>query len=158
VLAGAPSNFALTIDISKGTADGVKVGMPVVNGAGLVGRVIQTNAHRSTVQLLTDPDFKVGVKLLPKGPFGTATGNGRGKDLVVDTAIEADSKEIPEKGTKLTTSGIDASAFPASIPLGTITATKPAPDGLTLDLVVTPYADPSQLSFVTVLLWEGPQP
>jgi rod shape-determining protein MreC len=158
VLAGSPSNFALTIDISKGKADGVKVGMPVVNGAGLVGKVIQANDHRSTVQLVTDPDFKVGVKLLPKGPFGTATGAGRGKDLIVDTAIEADSKAIPKKGTKLTTSGIDRSAFPASIPLGVIDKTTPAPDGLTVDLVVNPYADLGDLSFVTVLLWEGAAP
>ena len=65
---------------------------------------------------------------------------------------------LSKKGTKLTTSGIDRSAFPASIPLGVIAQTKPAADGLTLDLVVTPYADLSELSFVTVLLWEGAAP
>ena len=38
VLSGSPSNFSHTVDISKGSNDGVKIGMPVVNGAGLAGR------------------------------------------------------------------------------------------------------------------------
>ena len=37
-----------------------KVDMPVVNGAGLVGRIVQVTPSRSTVQLITDPDFLVG--------------------------------------------------------------------------------------------------
>ena len=40
VLSGSPSNFSHTVDISKGSDDGIKVGMPVVNGAGLAGKVV----------------------------------------------------------------------------------------------------------------------
>ena len=60
VLSSDPSNFSHTIDISKGSDDGLKVDMPVVNGAGLVGRIVQVTPNRSTVQLITDPDFLVG--------------------------------------------------------------------------------------------------
>ena len=38
--------------------------MPVVNGAGLVGKVVLVTGDRSTVQLITDPDFAVGIRLL----------------------------------------------------------------------------------------------
>ena len=155
VVAGPASNFTETIDISRGSADGVKVGMPVVNGAGLVGKVVQVNEHRSTVQLITDPDFAVGVRLLPSGITGTARGQGSGKALIVDTAIDPDAPELPEEGVHMTTSGIDSSAFPASIPVGTLARTEEAAGGLTLDLVVRPLADTQRLSFVTVLLWEG---
>ena len=153
VVAGPPSNFAETIDISKGSSDGIKLGMPVVNGAGLVGKIVQVNAHRSTVQLLTDPDFAVGVRL-PNGLTGTARGQGRGKDLVVDTRLEPDSKDIPKAGTAMVTSGIDHSAFPADIPVAKVKETKRASGGLTLDLVVQPLADTERLAFVTVLLQE----
>jgi rod shape-determining protein MreC len=153
VVAGPASNFSHTIEIDKGADDGFKEGMPVVNGAGLVGRLVQVTSNRSVVQLITDPDFAVGVRLVPDGALGTATGSGEGEDLIVDTQLEA-AAEVAE-GTALTTSGTDRSAFPPSIPVGTVTATRKGSGGLTLDLVVTPLADTERLAFVTVLIWEG---
>ncbi len=154
VVAGPASNFSHTVEIDKGSDHGIKVGMPVVNGAGLVGRVALVTSSRSTVQLITDPDFAVGVRLLPSGTTGTARGQGRGEPLVVDTGLEADTEDAPRTGTSLTTSGSDRSAFPASIPVGRVRSTEPAGGGLTLDLVVRPMADTERLAFVTVLLWE----
>lgn len=156
VVAGPASNFSHTIDVDKGSDDGIAEGMPVVNGAGLVGRVIQVTGARSTVQLITSPDFKVGVKLLPDGTLGTATGQGRGEDLLVDLPLPADAN-VP-RGRVLTTSGADRSAFPASIPLGRVQSTQESPGGLTLDLIVRPAADTTELGFVTVLLWHGEEP
>ena len=93
VLSSDPSNFSHTIDISKGSDDGLKVGMPVVNGAGLVGRIVQVTPNRSTVQLITDPDFLVGVRLLGSDlATGTAHGQGQGEDLLVDTRLEPDDR------------------------------------------------------------------
>lgn len=154
VVAGPASNFSHTIEIDKGTDDGVQVGMPVVNGAGLVGRVVLATSGRATVQLITDPDFAVGVRLLPSNTTGTARGQGRGRELVVDTGIEADTDDAPAVGTSLTTSGSDRSAFPASIPVARVRSTEPSSGGLTLDLIARPMADTERLAFVTVLLWE----
>lgn len=154
VVAGPASNFSHTVDIDKGTDHGVQEGMPVVNGAGLVGRVVLATGSRSTVQLITDPDFAVGVRMLPSNTTGTARGQGRGEDLVVDTGLEADTDDPPAIGTSLTTSGSDRSAFPASIPVARVRGSEPAGGGLTLDLLARPMADTERLAFVTVLLWE----
>lgn len=157
VLSGSPSNFSQTLDISKGSDDGVKVGMPVVNGAGLVGKVVLVTGQRSTVQLITDPDFAVGIKLLPSDVPGTARGQGRGEDLIVDTSLEPDGEDLPKAGTSLTTSGIDLAAFPASIPVGKVRSVQDAGGGLAVDLIVRPMADTEKLAFLTVLLWEPPE-
>lgn len=157
VLSGSPSNFSHTIDISKGRDDGIKVGMPVVNGAGLVGRVVLVTGGRSTVQLITDPDFAVGVKLVPSGVTGTARGRGRGEDLVVDTGLEPEGEDIPRPGTSLTTSGAELSLFPDTIPVGQVRSVNEAGGGLALDLLVRPMADTERLAFVTVLIWEPPE-
>ena len=157
VVSGPVSNFAHTVEIDKGTEDGIEEGMPVVNGAGLVGRVTQATSSRSTIQLLTDPDFAVGVRLVDDGPEngtpGTARGAGEGDPLVVDTGLDGDTELEP--GGSLVTSGADFSAFPPSIPVGTVRGTNESGGGLTLDLKVEPFVDTSKLSFVTVLLWEG---
>jgi rod shape-determining protein MreC len=158
VLSGSPSNFSHTLDISKGSDDGIKMGMPVVNEAGLVGKIVLVTGNRSTVQLITDPDFAVGIKLLPSLVTGTARGQGRGEDLVVDTNLEADSEDLPKPGTSLTTSGLELSVFPDSIPVGKVRSVEEAGGGLTLDLKVRPMADTQRLSFVTVLLWQPAAP
>ena len=155
VLSSDPSNFSHTVDISKGSDDGLKVGMPVVNGAGLVGRIVQVTPSRSTVQLITDPDFRVGVRLLGADlSTGTSTGQGPGEDLLVDTRLEPDIDDPPKPGTALTTSGAQDSAFPDSIPVGKVRTVREAGGGLTLELVVRPMADTERMQFVTVLLWE----
>jgi rod shape-determining protein MreC len=157
VLSSDPSNFSSTIDISKGSDDGIKVDMPVVNGAGLVGKVVQVTPNRSTVQLITDPDFLVGVRLLGSDlATGTAHGQGEGEDLLVDTRLEPEIDDPPKPGTALTTSGAQLSAFPDSIPVGKVRTVREAGGGLTLELVVRPMADTERMQFVTVLLWEPP--
>lgn len=153
VVAGPASNFSYTIEIDKGSKAGLKVGMPVVNGAGLVGKLVQVTSNRASLQLITDPDFAVGVRLVTDGSLGTAKGAGKGEDLVVDTQLEADAKVA--NGTSLTTSGADRSAFPGDIPVGRVRGTRKGSGGLTLDLVVRPLADTDRLAFVTVLLWES---
>lgn len=156
VVSQGASNFSRTIDIDKGSDDGLAEGMPVVNGAGLVGRLLQVTPGRSTVRLISDPDFAVGVRVLPDGVTGTARGQGRGENLVVDTPLEAEEDTAPEPGTTLTTSGADGSVFPASIPVGKVTGVRKAAGGLTFDLLVAPLVDPERLAFVTVLLWQSP--
>lgn len=153
VVSGPISNFSHSIEINKGTSAGIKPGMTVVNGAGLVGQVERATANHAVVQLITDPNFRVGVKLMPNGELGVARGAGEGAPLVVDTGIDA---EVPlEPGGTLTTSGADQSRFPASIPVGTVRGTREAGGGLTLDLLVEPFVDTQRLNYVTVLLWEG---
>jgi rod shape-determining protein MreC len=154
VVAGPASNFSHTIEIDKGGDDGFAVGMPVVNGAGLVGKLVQVTSSRSVVQLITDPDFKVGVRLVGDGSLGTAVGTGEGEDLIVDTQLESDAEVA--KGTALITSGADDSAFPGDIPVGEVRSTRDGSGGLALDLVVEPLADTTKLSYVTVLLWPAP--
>jgi cell shape-determining protein MreC len=66
------SNFDRTIDVNQGSNRGLRVGMPVVNGAGLVGRIMKVYSDRATVRLITDPNFSMAIKVLP-GPQHVAS-------------------------------------------------------------------------------------
>jgi rod shape-determining protein MreC len=153
VVSGPRSNFSHAVEIDKGTDDGLAVGMPVVTGAGLVGRISQASGSQATVELLTDPDFRVGVRLADSGQLGTAGGRGRDEPMTVDTAIDADAEVA--RGTGLVTSGVDRSAYPAGIPVGKVTSTRQGSGGLALDLVIDPLADIDNLSYVSVMRWES---
>ena len=66
VIGGAPSNFQNTIEITVGSRDGVAVGMPVTDGAGLIGKVTKVNPDSSFVMLITDPEFAVQGQVLSR--------------------------------------------------------------------------------------------
>ncbi len=63
VVGAAASNFDQVIEINKGTASGIEVGMAVVNQAGLVGKVTQVTRTTARVMLATDSRYKVAIKV-----------------------------------------------------------------------------------------------
>jgi len=150
VVSTSPSNFAFTVEIDRGTSAGVAIGMPVRTGAGLVGRVIEASRHRAVVQLLTDKDFSVGIKLSTSGDIGVANGRGSLKSLSVDLI---DPATVVNKDERVVTSGLQQSQFPPSIPVGTVTSSVSRPGALQQDVTIKPYVDLRRLTFVTVLQW-----
>jgi rod shape-determining protein MreC len=151
VVSGPRSNFSHAVEIDKGSDHGVAVGMPVVTGAGLVGQVTRATRDAATVGMLTDPDFRVGVRLSTTGDLGTARGQGRNQPLSVDSAINPRSGV--REGTGVVTSGVDRSAYPPGIPVGTVDATRQGSGGLALELDVDPLVQLDRLSYLTVMLW-----
>ncbi len=147
----APTTFAATVDISKGRADGVLVGMPVVGNGGLIGTVIGTGAHSATVRLITDTASQVGVT------WGKGTSSlvisGRG----VNNALGASSVPLTtslKPGTILSTDSLQGGLFPPGLPVATVSAVNLTPGAATYDLVVEPSADLAHLLYVDVVLWE----
>src|SRR3954452_18508390 len=57
VFVHSPSTWYQRVTVNKGSDDGVKRGDPVINAAGLVGRVEDVAGGESVVTLITDKDF-----------------------------------------------------------------------------------------------------
>ncbi len=150
VVSASTSNFELTMEIDRGRDAGVVRGMPVVAGAGLVGRVVDASRTRSIVLLITDPTSSVGVRLSSSGEVGVAVGRGSRSSLRVDF-IESETK-IP-KGEVMVTSGLQQSVFPPQIPVGRVVAAKAGPGALQQDVTIEPVVNLRRLTFVKVLLW-----
>lgn len=64
VVGDSPSNFQNTIEINVGSRQGLQPGMPVTDGAGLIGRITQVFPNRSIVLLLTDPEYAISAQVL----------------------------------------------------------------------------------------------
>lgn len=150
VVSTNPSNFAFTVEIDKGTSSGVAIGMPVVTGAGLVGRITDASRSRAVVQLATDKKFSVGVRLATTGDVGVANGGGSLQRMSVDLI---DPSTPVTKGEVLVTSGLQQSRFPPNIPVGQVVRSRLRPNALQQDVTVEPVADLSKLTFLTVLQW-----
>ena len=151
VVSTSPSNFALTVTIDRGSDQQVAKGMPVVTGAGLVGRVVEVSAGRSTVLLISDPSSNVGVRFQTSGDVGVAKGAGAREPLSVDL-VNLDTKVAEREA--VVTSGLQGSVFPPEIPVGNVKSARVARGALQQDVTVDPLVDLGRLEFVKVLLWK----
>jgi rod shape-determining protein MreC len=150
VVSTSPSNFAFTVEIDKGTNAGIATGMPVVTGAGLVGRITDVSRNRAVVQLLTDKKFSVGIRLATSGDVGVANGTGSLHSMSVD--LVDPTTEIPEDEI-VVTSGLQQSQFPPNYPVGKVVTKELRPNALQQDVTIAPVADLQRLTFLTVLQW-----
>jgi rod shape-determining protein MreC len=66
IIGESPSNFDQRVEIGKGWFDGVRVGMPVTNSAGLVGKITNVFPETSQVMLITDPQYHTQVKVISR--------------------------------------------------------------------------------------------
>jgi rod shape-determining protein MreC len=152
VVAGSLSNFQHTVQLDKGSGDGLAVGNPVVTGAGLVGRIVQVTGTNSVVELVTDPSSDFGIRLADSGEVGIAHGTGHGRPIVVEDGIDM-SVEV-EEGEGVITSGFDRSIFPPDIPVGRVSEVGTRADQLARVLTVELAADLDRLTYVRVLQWQ----
>lgn len=151
-------SFDRSIEIDRGSDDDVKKGMVVISGGiegaavggQVLGRITRVRSGSSSVMLITDPSFAVGIRL-DSDERGTAQGRGRGKDLVVD-GIAADAKVA--KGDHVETTGLDGSAFPADLQVGRVTKVRAGSSGASKSIEVAPTADLTSV-LVKVVLQEA---
>ena len=142
---GSSLGFEWTATIDVGSRDGVRVNATVVNGKGLVGRVKRVGPYTSTVLLLVDGDFSVGVRLIRSGQLGLVTGHGQ-RELSYQLIGQRARAEV---GESMYTSG---STFAAGIPVGRVATTSNDPNSPTLTGTLSPFVDVSSLELVGVVL------
>ncbi|HSL73000.1 MAG TPA: rod shape-determining protein MreC [Ilumatobacteraceae bacterium] len=111
VVGAAANNIDQVIEIDKGSRSGIEVGMPVVNQAGLVGKVTKVFADSARVMLVTDARYTVAIKVMSSDqPFDIAPTATTPSGLAPDEVIAA---------ATTTTTTVPPSSFPtATFPNG----------------------------------------
>jgi rod shape-determining protein MreC len=145
------SDFAATVQLNVGRDRGVDVGMPVVGGAGLVGRVIDAWSKGCTVRLVTDASSAVGVRFGQPPGYALLQGTGEGRAPAVHYIVPGTPLG---RGEVLTTSGLQGALFPPGIPVATVTSSSSTPSSTEEAVAAAPVVDIPALQYVDVLLWE----
>lgn len=137
------------ITINRGSADGIKAGMAVINDLGVVGKVKITSKHFSVVTSLLNIDIMVSALMKRTGYFGTVQwGGADDPDHVKLKYIPLHVK--PMVGDTIVSSGYSG-IFPEGIMIGTIARINPSPETSFHDLDVKLSQDFRKLSFATVI-------
>lgn len=147
VLQADPSFTYKNVRINRGSDDGTEYGMGVISADGIVGMVIRTTHQFSDVLLLTDPNSNVDVLVARNRRRGLLQGGL--EKLMRFKYLEGGSDLFI--GDQIITSGLTG-AFPAGIPVGTVTGIKWSLDNSTQFIEVEPATKISQLAYAMVLL------
>ena len=124
VIGLSPSNYDQQVEIDRGSNDGIKVGMPVVNDAGLVGKITRVAPQTSIVMLITHTSYHVPVKVVAEvlPTASTTVPASVPSGLAVEDVTTTTSTTTTSTSTTLPGSG-DAGASAANAPLNNTTTT-----------------------------------
>jgi rod shape-determining protein MreC len=146
VIGSDTSPFLRALWIDAGTDSGVARGMPVVNQAGLVGRVVEVYPTASRVALLTDPAEAVNVRLQDSRADGVtlAQANGELRVDMIDQDAEVSTGEL------VLTSGLGGN-YPPQIPVGQVISVRRRDFEVFQQAVITPSVDFEDLEILLVV-------
>jgi rod shape-determining protein MreC len=148
-----PTLWYQTIEVDKGTDDGVALNDPVIASGGLVGRISLVAPTVSYVTLITDHSMAVAAQL-PSGDSGVLVPDvGNPNTLILQflprTTQVATGQEVLTTGFKY---GALQDLYPSGIPIGIVSDPNPQNDVLTNgEVQVTPAVDLRHIDVVQIL-------
>ncbi len=146
VTARNPDNWFEQVTLDKGKLDHITENSAVITSAGVVGRVISVSDQASVVQLITDPEMKLGVLIQRVGLTGILSGRHQGP-AIIDFVPIGTNVEVNDKVVCLGTRG----TFPENHPVGTVIGVKRDNNGTNARIEVKLAESCYDLSEVLVL-------
>jgi rod shape-determining protein MreC len=144
-----PSNWWRTVQIDKGSLDGLSNNLPVLTPEGLVGRVSAVGLTSSTVVLIGDRNCKVAAKVVETGDTGViGSTDPLDNSLVALGFLNKSAKLSP--GQAVISSGLGG-YFPGGIPIGQIADSRQVDYGLSIEARVKLAANLGALDEVWVV-------
>ena len=146
---GSASSFSQTITIDAGSSSGIRPDMTVISQNGLIGVVKSTTSSSSIVLLLSDPSFRVGVRVARSQSIGVLSGLGSNSYSLV----LLDPAGVIKAGDILLTNGSDNNRpFVPGVPVGVVVSVDNTDGSLTQTATVSSYANLNDLGVVSVIL------
>ena len=140
VITDSRSAFVRSVLVNAGGDDQVQLGQAVVNGEGVVGRVVETGSRSARVLLLTDLNSRIPV--IVESSRDSAILAGDNSDRPVLRYLPMNSTVSP--GDRIVTSG-QGGLLPPGLPVGIVSEIA---DGL---VRVHPFVRTHRLEYVRVL-------
>lgn len=153
VISRNPDSWVDQIVVDRGSQDGVEVGMPVMSGNGLIGRISEVNPTSSKIVLLTNIEQtanQVSSEIIMDEEivYGLISGYDNNNDRLIMSQITS-TIEIDE-GELITTSGLGG-VIPRGLVIGEVEEVTMDSHGLAQQVYVRPAADFENIRYVTII-------
>ena len=140
VLLDKESPFLKSIIVNKGSQDNVKIGMAVLDGPYLIGKIVEVNYSSSRALLISDLNSKIPVILEPGNIQSIMSGSGK----TLGEIQYFKNSELKISENKLIYTSGSGGIFKAGIPIGKLNE----------ENKVEFLSDLSQLTFVKLVSFE----
>ena len=140
-----------TIMIDRGSADGLRDGLPVIASDGIVGQTVKVAAGSARVLLLTDNASSIAGLVQRSRARGVVKGKGNDRCSLDFTLHEEDVKV----GDVVVSSGMGG-VFPKGLPVGEVSMVKKGEYGIFQSVELRPKVNISRLEEVLVILQNNP--
>lgn len=150
IIRDARNPFVRKVIIDKGSSHGLRPGLAVIDGTGVVGQLTAVGVLTSELTLSTEKDLSVPVMALRSGLRAIAVGSGR--DGTIDIPFIPVGADI-QAGDALVTSGIDGT-YPAGLSVAVVTSVDRNPAFQFARISAKPVSGTGQQRFVKVLTQE----
>ncbi len=151
VVSKSPNIWYSVVTIDKGAPDGVRVNDPVVNGEGLVGKVVAVESDGAQVALITDSTMGVSARVGTSNATGIVQPKLGDPNTLLLQYLPANTRAT--KGEYVVTSGTvagpDDSLYPPGLVIGQVTSENE--ESAYTSLNVRPAANLHNLDVVEVL-------
>jgi rod shape-determining protein MreC len=145
-----PANWWRTVQIDKGSNDGLRVDLPVITAAGLVGRISSVSQTHAQVVLIGDDNCRVSATVENAArDMGVVRAAGPLDTSLVQLTYLASNANL-KPGQNVVTSGLGG-IFPAGIPVGQVVDARSVEYGLYTEARVKLNANLGSLEQVWVL-------
>lgn len=136
-----------TIQINKGTHDGIKTGQAVITVGGVVGYIFKPGTFTSQVLLVTDR-YSVVDGVIARS---RARGIVEGKSASSCILRYVEKSEDVQPGDLVVTSGLD-NIFPKGFPIAVVDSVENKTYSVSLKVELKPVVDPDKIEEVFVIL------
>lgn len=150
IAVGPAQDFAWTVTIDAGSLDGLEEDMTVINGDGLVGRVLKVYNSTATVVLIADPESSVGGRVAGSQEIGIVSGTGRQNSL--EFQLLDPLGEVNPGDAVVTFGSKDGRPYAPGLPIGEVVDVTGSAGQLARIATVRPFANMSQISVVGVVV------
>jgi rod shape-determining protein MreC len=147
-----PSTRKIVLD--RGSQNGVALGLPVIDNAGVVGQVTRVFPFTSEITLLTDREQAIPVQVLRSGLRSVAY--GRGHSGLLDLRFVAPNADI-QVGDVLVTSGLDG-VYPAGLAVAKVVQVESIAAGAFGRVVCQPLAGIDRNRQLLIVMSQQPLP
>ncbi|MBU3692748.1 MAG: rod shape-determining protein MreC [Candidatus Nanopelagicaceae bacterium] len=146
---GGTATFGETIVIDKGTSAGIKRDMTVIATSGLVGVVKSTTTNSSVILLMSDPSFRVGVRVAGTQDMGVLSGGGDNRFTI---QMLSATGQIKVGDVLLSRGSSGDRPFVPGVPVGKVSFVESSAGQLTKQGRVEGFVDLDGLGVVSVVL------
>ena len=145
VLLDKKSPFLRSIIVNKGSKDNINLGMAVLDGSYLIGKIVEVNYSTSRALLISDLNSKIPVTIEPGSVKSILSGTGK-----ENGEIEYLEKEIDIKDKSIVYTSGSGGLFKAGIPIGIYNK-----GNLDFEDNIKFFSKLSQLTFVHLVSFKG---